>query len=149
MLRLRKRSQPVESAESLPEPRATLTEDGKIAQFNRWVVTDNVLSEVAQERWAQFNKWNEQNWADGTGPAVYVLNRTDVNLDLRTGTELSGIFRTACERDAGVGRVTWRSILLEEVFEALAEADPAKIRAELIQAVAVGVAWIEAIDRRG
>lgn len=44
--------------------------------------------------------------------------------------------------------VTWRHIFLEEAFEALAETDPAKLREELIQALAVGVAWIEDIDSR-
>jgi hypothetical protein len=38
-------------------------------------------------------------------------------------------------------------VLLEEVFEALAETDPAKARDELVQAVAVGVKMIEGIDR--
>jgi hypothetical protein len=43
----------------------------------------------------------------------------------------------------------WDGILLEEVFEALAETDPAARRAELIQVAAVAVAMIEHIDRNG
>jgi hypothetical protein len=42
----------------------------------------------------------------------------------------------------------WVDILEEEVAEAAAESDPAKLRAELVQVAAVAVAWIEAIDRR-
>jgi hypothetical protein len=41
------------------------------------------------------------------------------------------------------------TIALEEVFEALVETDPAKLRDELLQVAAVAVAWVEAIDRRG
>jgi hypothetical protein len=37
---------------------------------------------------------------------------------------------------------------MEEVREAMAESDPAKLRVELVQVAAVSVAWIEALDRR-
>jgi hypothetical protein len=43
--------------------------------------------------------------------------------------------------------LTWADILEEEIAEALAESDPVKLRAELVQSGAVIVAWIEAIDR--
>lgn len=43
---------------------------------------------------------------------------------------------------------TWTDILLEEVFEAVAEQDVDKLRAELVQVAAVAVAWIEALDKR-
>lgn len=39
-------------------------------------------------------------------------------------------------------------MLLEEVFEAMAESDLVKLRAELVQTSAVCVAWIEDIDSR-
>lgn len=45
------------------------------------------------------------------------------------------------------GELAWDGILLEEVFEALAEADPAAMRAELVQAAAVIVNMIECLDR--
>jgi hypothetical protein len=44
---------------------------------------------------------------------------------------------------------TWMHVLIEEVFEALAEEDPAKLRAELVQVAAVCAAWITDIDGRG
>ena len=47
------------------------------------------------------------------------------------------------------GAHSWDAILLEEVFEALAEADPVRRRAELVQVAAVAAAEIEAIDRFG
>ena len=45
------------------------------------------------------------------------------------------------------GAHSWDAILLEEVFEALAESDPVRRRAELVQVAAVAAAEIEAIDR--
>lgn len=41
----------------------------------------------------------------------------------------------------------WTGILLEEVYEALAEEDPARLRAELVQAAAVIHAWVYDLDR--
>jgi len=38
-------------------------------------------------------------------------------------------------------------MLLEEIYEALAESDPQKMRAELIQVLAVAMKMVEAIDR--
>jgi len=45
-------------------------------------------------------------------------------------------------------RLTWADVLLEEVYEALAEENPDKLRAELIQVAASAMKWIEAIDLR-
>jgi hypothetical protein len=94
-----------------------------------------VLAEIAAERSAQDTKWGEQNHPDGTGP-------TD---DARRAA-LEAKIRT--DRAADEGRCTWALILLEEVFEALAEHDPARLRAELVQVAAVAVSWVQAIDRR-
>jgi hypothetical protein len=44
---------------------------------------------------------------------------------------------------------TWSAILLEEVFEAMAEDDPERLQKELVQVAAVAVAWIEALNQRG
>jgi hypothetical protein len=46
------------------------------------------------------------------------------------------------------GKLTWRHVLEEEVCEAFAEDEPAKLRAELLQVAAVALRWIEAIDAR-
>ncbi len=110
--------------------------------------TESVLQEVLEERHRQEAKWGEQNHPDGTGPARMPLLATDVNLDLRTGAELARILRTKCNVTHARGDGTWLDILLEEVGEAMAESDPAKLRAELIQVAAVATAWAEAIDRR-
>lgn len=97
----------------------------------------DVLVEVSTERRNQDIKWGVQNHPNGTGPDAGWLGVTAV--------ELEDYFSASCKADeAG----QWSSILLEEVFEAMAEHDPAALRAELLQVAAVAVAWIEAIDRR-
>lgn len=50
------------------------------------------------------------------------------------------------QNEGGDGTVTWWHILREEVFEAAAENDPEKLRAELVQVAAVAVKMIDALD---
>ena len=95
-----------------------------------------IMSEVAAERARQDAKWGEQNHDDGTG------------LD-DGASEVAEYYRLRTTGAMADGTITWHLILLEEVYEALVEADPAKLRAELVQVAAVAVAWVEAIDRRG
>lgn len=97
-------------------------------------ITTAVLDEILDERARQDAKWGEQNHPDGTGFAGSARD--------------ADVARLECKRQFAEGTGTWLDILNEEVAEAYAEKDPAKLRAELIQVVAVGVAWIEAIDRR-
>ena len=93
-----------------------------------------VYGAIARERAAQDARWGEQNHRDGTGG----LSRAGDAESMRQWTN----------RQAAEGTLAWIDILEEEVAEALAETDPAKLRAELVQVAAVAVAWIEAIDRR-
>jgi len=102
---------------------------------NPSVITDRVLSEVLAERIRQDIQWNEQNHPDGTG----------ITAEQR---KLADNARAMCQQAFAEGRGDWAHILVEEVREALAESDPAKLRAELVQVGAVAVAWIECIDRR-
>ena len=92
------------------------------------------LAEIAAERARQDAKWGEQNHPDGTG--------------LAHDDTYARVARDACEIAASHGKCTYRLILNEEVAEAFAESDPAKLRARLVQVAAVAVAWIECIDRR-
>lgn len=94
-----------------------------------------VLVDVHNERGRQDAKWGEQNHPDGTRESPNSL----ANL---------AAARALCEYHTKRGRPTWLHILREEVYEAFAETDPVKLRAELIQVAAVAVAWVEAIDRR-
>ena len=105
-----------------------------IQPANPSVVTNRVLSEVLAERIAQDAKWGEQNHPNGTG--------------LNYQRHLADEERNACQAAFRNGRGTWRHVMAEEIAEANAEKDPAKLRAELVQVAAVAVAWIEAIDRR-
>lgn len=104
---------------------------------------DPNMIEIRAERRKQDAKWGEQNHPDGTGPHVVMAYG-----DAYAGDHAHRA-RAVCQSAAVAGRLTWRHILTEEVFEAFAEDDPTVLRAELIQIAAVAVAWIEAIDRRG
>lgn len=91
------------------------------------------VEHLLAERHRQDAKFGEQNHRDGTG------------------TQFAGLAnsaRAACDRAFGQGRGSWLHILREEFYEAAAESDPDKLRAELLQVAAVAMAWVEAIDRR-
>lgn len=103
--------------------------------------TYEVCYDLIDERVRQDEKWGEQNHPDGTGPLKFSLNyRVLIRPEDRV--------RYQCDKKHRAGVGTWADILLEEVFEAMAEDDPAKLREELIQVAAVAVSWVEAIDRR-
>lgn len=97
---------------------------------------DNVLNDVDVERNKQDDKWGEQHHPDGT----YGQSQGAV--------WASSFFRDKCDAAAKDGTLTWRHILLEEIYEALAESSPERLREELVQSAAVLVGWIEDIDSR-
>lgn len=112
-----------------------------------------VLGEVLDERRRQDEKWGEQNHPDGTGEHSMPLSRIVFHRPAAPGgrhcaSELALLAKEATDRAARAGMVTWTDILLEEVFEALAEDDSDKLRTELVQIAAVATQWVEAIDRR-
>lgn len=96
--------------------------------------TRRILDEIYAERAAQDAKWGIQNHRDGTGHYPETVD--------------ADVARMACQSAAEGGYLDWLHIMREEVAEAFAESDPAKLRAELLQVAAVAAAWIEAIDRR-
>lgn len=96
--------------------------------FLSWVEGD-----VRREREAQMDKWGEQNHQDGIS-----------DLTISSAVDLASAYRELNDHGSG----TWQTILLEEVYEAMSEKDPAKLRTELIQVAAVAMTWVEAIDRR-
>ncbi|HET6916637.1 MAG TPA: hypothetical protein VFH56_11160 [Acidimicrobiales bacterium] len=102
-----------------------------------------ILAEVDEERVRQNAKWGEQNHPDGTGP-----DWRWVAIFRQPFAQCAEIAKLQVDYDAKRGQSTYMGILAEEFFEALAEDDPANLRAELVQVAAVAVAWIEAIDRR-
>lgn len=102
--------------------------------FEQWQACQRVLEDIATERDRQEERFGEQNHPDGTG-GWYLGYRARA-------------MRTMCDAATLAGCLKWRDVLLEEVYEALAESDPARLREELIQVAAVAAAWVEAIDRR-
>ena len=113
--------------------------------------TDVVLHQVLNERARQFAKHGDQSHLpDGTGPAAGRPWLTQQGRwlgyeHLSTGARIATEEASATTGD---DTVSFADILLEEVFEALAEDDPARLRAELVQVAAVAVQWVEAIDAR-
>jgi hypothetical protein len=112
--------------------------------------TDGVfhaLAHVENELYRQDEKWGEQNHPDGTGrdccPNEWTIGGSD------TALELAEYAKEDNAAAVGRGDLTWRGILLEEVWEALAEPEGSdELRTELIQVAAVAVQWVRAIDRR-
>lgn len=100
-----------------------------------------VLSEVAAERARQDGKWGPRQDPDGTGPNTWLGQP-------RRAAPARDAARERCDRAFISGEVTHAHVLIEEVYEALAESDPAALRSELIQVAAVCVKWIEQIDNR-
>ncbi len=101
-----------------------------------FALIDLIAGEIAAERRRQVARWGRQDHPSvgpaGTEPFLPVVQRWRAVNDARMES----------------GAHSWDAILLEEVFEALVESDPARRRAELIQVAAVAAAEIEAIDRR-
>jgi hypothetical protein len=91
--------------------------------------------EIDAERQRQLKKFGEQHHPDGTGLPIYA--------------HAANRYRDAADRNAAAGVLAWRDVLLEEVYEALAEKETGPLRDELLQVAAVCAAWIADIDSRG
>lgn len=95
---------------------------------------DRILNEVLRERDAQDAKFGQQNHPDGTSGHNF--------------RQHADAARRSCQDAARGGFLTWFHVAREEFWEAMAETDEDKLRAELVQNAAVFLAWIECIDRR-
>lgn len=100
---------------------------------------DPLLDDVRNERVAQLRKWGEQHH-EFRRPEEAALSHYRVQ---------ESNYKHVFERQTtNLGdNPTWDVILLEEVYEALAEDDPKKRVAELIQVAAVALAIAEDIQR--
>lgn len=99
-----------------------------------------ILDEVFVERIQQDKKWGEQNHPMIGGPLPEPRRRQ--------WARQADFWKKCNDGRAQSGQMGFDGILLEEVYEALCEADPIKIREELVQVAAVAVSMIEAIDRK-
>lgn len=102
--------------------------------FNALPGLPRVLRDVADERLRAEEKFPGQHLPDGTE-------------DTEERRHAADVARVFTKRAAADGTVTWAMVLREEFLEALAETDPARLRAELIQIANVAVRWAEDIDR--
>lgn len=96
----------------------------------------NIVAEIATERDAQVARWGTQDH-----PSTYS------DLDRKRAEKNANHWKQVNDARVLVDKLTWDGILLEEVWEALAERDLTARRAELIQVAAVAAAEVEAIDR--
>lgn len=113
--------------------------------------TVDVLQEVGEERVRQDQKWGDLSGTpDGTGPLSLPLTIPGwVVGQMPLAVTLAQMFTQRTDLHARTGELTMADIILEEVFEAMAEDDADKLRKELIQVAAVAVAWCEYLDTRG
>lgn len=107
--------------------------------------TERVLAEAAAERVSQDARWGRQDlpFHDPVGTPL----QRDVYSDWSVYFKRSCDERRKTMEAGGPDNRCNALVLLEEVFEALAEDDPQRIREELVQVAAVAVKTIEALDR--
>lgn len=121
----------------------TTLDNDKLEYLRRYTRRRVVTSAIELEMERQFQKWGDQNHRNGTGPN----RRLFINMNRMTFKWAEEEAKQRCAQGAKWGTLTWKDILLEEVFEACAEADPEKLEAELVQVAAVCASWINAIHR--
>lgn len=113
---------------------------------------------VDLERQAQLRKFGDQHHPDVETRDIDVVTHSyaaskadiwrEVNAERSTPSISSRCALYCGNASEAHTHTAWDGILLEEVWEALAEADPAKLRTELLQVAAVCAAWISDIDSR-
>lgn len=89
---------------------------------------------VDDERQRQLSLWGPQPLPDGTGMPEQI--------------EAADVARQNCQDAFADGEGTHAYVMIEEAREVLAETDPDKLKAELIQLAAVCAKWIADIDSR-
>lgn len=98
-----------------------------VDQYSR--LKQETVNEVLAENAFQDTKW---------GPARQMPNGTG----RQYSSELADYYKEETNRAFAEGTGTWRHILEEEFYEAMAETNPKRLIAELLQVAAVCVAWI-------
>lgn len=111
---------------------------------------EKLLNRVAEEMVSQENKWGEQNHPmqcqvlkhrdGGCTP-----NRMCENYEIPSEDRA----KTICNYEANSGKLTWASILVEEVSEAISTDNADDAILELIQVAAVALSTVLSINRKG
>lgn len=92
-------------------------------------------ADVLYERLAQVEKWGDQSHLDGTGAGYY--------------KDMADKYRAIADQLASEPNEKWSFIMLEEVYEALAEGpETEELYTELKQASAVIQGWMEDLRKR-
>jgi hypothetical protein len=112
-------------------------------------VTEESLAAVAAERVRQHALWGQQSLPDGTGVSDAAANPWSAitslgPLEVRDRLHVE----KAPLKDRRSGHSTWAGVLLEEVAEAMAEDDQARLARHLAEVAAVAVQWMEDVKLR-
>lgn len=114
--------------------------------------TETALDAIRIERISQDAKWGRQDHPDIVPWWDHIVPWWDQWAGCPTprvdAADRAAFWQGENARRGKAGSIAWDGILLEEVYEALAEPDDEKRIAELVQVAAVAVAQIEAIERR-
>lgn len=94
---------------------------------------EKIMADVKAERDRQDARWGKQLHPNGTSTKF---------------KPLADAARNACRAADTNGMNTWAHIVREEFWEVLSETDRDKLRGELIQLIAVNVAWVECLDEQ-
>lgn len=108
-------------------------------------MTERVLTQVAEERERQFNRYGaNDDLDDGTGPDAEWIPVLEIN-----AKEIETVFREEYEAyEKLYEKPTYMHLIREEVAEAFQEDDSARLVEELIQVSALCASWVETIQSR-
>lgn len=109
----------------------------KTNDVDTYSIISDIVAEVALERVNQVERWGQQDHPSFIS-----------EMDRRQAQAKADYWKERNDSRVQRDLLAWDGILLEEVWEALAERDDVLRRIELIQVAAVAVAEVEAIDRR-
>lgn len=125
-----------------------------IDKINDSVRLIGVLGEVSVEVFQAREKHGKQaDMAFGTGPTEdYLLQLEEALGEVTIYDAPNSVVTLAAKRleqeSSRRGEPTWANVLGEEFFEALAEDDWPKLRAELIQVAAMATSWVTIGDEK-
>lgn len=94
---------------------------------------ERIVADVSAERERQVLKWGKQDHPNGTSARF---------------RPLADAARNNCQAAISSGNNTWMHVMRMTVWDALSETDRVNLRRQLIQAIAVGVAWVTDLDEK-